>query len=76
MPICEPYIHVECDKCGEVSDGMDLTMLAGGGWDARNIKRRLERNGWRVTGGKAHGEETICPECVAIEAEKAAATQT
>lgn len=71
MPICEPYIHVECDKCGEVTDGFDLTPLAGGGWDDRNVKPKLKRWGWRVT-----GNETICTECVAIEAEKAEASST
>ncbi|HZO51358.1 MAG TPA: hypothetical protein VFB63_01510 [Bryobacteraceae bacterium] len=58
MPIGEAVIHVECDKCGEVTDPMDLTSLAGGGWDARNIKPRLKKDGWVI-----NGEETICPDC-------------
>lgn len=58
MTICEPYINVECDKCGEVTDGMELVMLARGGWDDRNIRPRLKRMGWTV-----EGEETTCPEC-------------
>lgn len=64
MGIGEPHIEVECDKCNEVSDPMGLTMLAGGGWDDRNIKPRITREGWRI-----EGNETICPECVAAEAE-------
>lgn len=58
MAIGEPIIHVECDKCGYVSDPYDLTMLAGGGWDARNLPRKLARDGWKV-----NGEEAICAEC-------------
>lgn len=58
MPIGEPMISVECDKCGEASDPMGLTMLAGGGWDDRNVRPRLKREGWLV-----EGNSTICPEC-------------
>lgn len=60
MPIGEAIVHVECDKCGEVTDAMDLTPLAGGGWDARNIPKRLKREGWHI---EADGK-TMCPECV------------
>jgi hypothetical protein len=59
MPIGEPFIQVECDKCEYVSDPYSLTMLAGGGWDARNLPRKLEREGWKV-----EGNVTTCPECV------------
>ena len=65
MPIQEPFIQAMCDKCEEVTDGMEMTSLAGGGWDARNIKKRLEREGWKID-----GETTICPECVAHDAAK------
>lgn len=59
MPIGDPVIHVECDKCGEVSDPMNLTALAqSGSWDERNIKPRLKRDGWTID-----GNTTICPEC-------------
>lgn len=64
MPIGEPHIEVECDRCEEVSDPMDLTMLAGArSWDMRNIVPRLKREGWYI-----NGEETVCPECMATEA--------
>lgn len=53
-------IYVECDKCEFVSDAIDLTLLAGGGWDARNVRRTLQRDGWIVEG---NGDETFCPEC-------------
>jgi hypothetical protein len=57
--IGEALIHAECDKCGYVTDPMNLTSLAGGGWDARNIPAKLKREGWKV-----EGDTTICPECV------------
>jgi hypothetical protein len=66
MPIGEAVVHVECDTCDEVSDAMELTSLAGGGWDARNIPARLRREGWRV-----EGKETICPNCVENEQKSA-----
>jgi hypothetical protein len=59
MGIGQAYVNVECDKCGELSDGMELTSLAGGGWDARNIANKLKRDGWTV---RDFGD-TICPEC-------------
>jgi hypothetical protein len=70
MPIGEAHIHVECDKCGEVTDAMDLTMLAGGGWDARNIPAKLRRWGWRTS-----GDATICSACVEAETEAANAVE-
>ncbi len=62
MGIGTALIHVECDKCGEVTDAMELTPTAGGGWDARYIPRRLTRLGWTVPVRGISGE-TICPEC-------------
>lgn len=62
MPIGEAIIHVECDRCDHCSDPMHLTMLAGGGWDARNIPKKLTSEGWQVDGAT-----TICPECVELE---------
>lgn len=63
MPIGEAHIHVECDKCGEVSDPYELTMLAGQpvGWDTRDLPRKLERDGWKIS-----GEETICSACASL----------
>lgn len=61
MPICEPYITAECDKCGEPTEDMEMTRLANGGWDARNIKLWLRRDGWLVD-----GDTTTCPECANV----------
>lgn len=60
MPVGEAHIHVECDKCDFVSDPYSLTMLAGGGWDARNLKTKLRNEGWKINDAT---NETICPEC-------------
>lgn len=65
MPIGEGLVHVECDKCDYVSDPMNMTSLAGGGYDTRDIPRKLESDGWRVD-----GKVTICPDCVEKEAER------
>lgn len=57
--INEPaYITASCDQCGVDTDPMELCSLAGGGWDARNVKDQLKRWGWVVV-----GERTICDEC-------------
>jgi hypothetical protein len=61
MGINEPTIKVECDKCGE-SDEYDLTMLAGGGWDDRNLKRKMERGGWVIV-----GPDAFCSNCAPEE---------
>ena len=66
MGICEPRIRVECDKCG-VSDEYEMTLLAGGAWDDRNLEKKLIRDKWFV-----NGEETICPECMEEEAQSSA----
>jgi len=54
----DAYITVTCDVCGESNEEVDLTALAGGGWDDRNVKRWLERYGWLVD-----GDRDICPDC-------------
>lgn len=57
MGICEPILKVECDKCGDSSE-YDLTMLAGGGWDDRNLKRQMDRDGWVIK-----GHDVFCSNC-------------
>lgn len=58
MPIGEPMVVVECDNCGQATDPIDITLLAGGVWDTRNVPSRLKRWGWTI-----EGEKTICEEC-------------
>lgn len=60
MSISDAYVRVECDSCGAV-DEIGLTALAGHGvWDERDVKRRIERMGWKETGEDAH----LCESCV------------
>jgi len=58
MALNEPHITAMCDKCNYETDPMEMTALVGNGWDARYIKKRLEREGWKID-----GETWICPEC-------------
>ena len=60
----KPRIPVVCDKCG-IDEWHEMTALAGGGWDTRELKRMLERGGWRVYDDGCCG----CPECVKEEQE-------
>ena len=54
----DPTISVTCDKCGDTFDELEMTSLAGGGWDARNIPAVMRGYGWKV-----NGDEHICDEC-------------
>lgn len=56
--ICEPRISVMCDVC-KYDDDFEMTALAGGGWDARNLPGVLKHTGWLV-GDDRH----VCPDCV------------
>ncbi len=55
----EPRITLFCDSCGDV-EAFDLTSLAGGGWDDRNVKDDAEWYGWEWTDIDHHR----CPGCV------------
>lgn len=59
----DPVVHVECDRCGEISDGLGLTLLAGPAWDMRNIDAAIKRMGWRIDGDDTH----VCDNCVEFE---------
>lgn len=63
MPLNDPFITAECDVCRIESEPMSLCALAGGGWDERYIKSRLEGQQWKVDGDK-----TICEECAESQA--------
>lgn len=58
MARSDAFITVECDSCG-YSDQYELCALAGGGWDERDIDRKLRRQGWEVKDGK-----DLCSDCV------------
>lgn len=59
MPLGDPIIHAECDKCGEISDPMRLTALARRGeYDERSVPGQLKKMEWQIDGDK-----TFCPDC-------------
>ena len=60
MPVNEPRTTVTCDTCGCELE-FDLTALAGGGWDDRNIRPKLVQWKWKV---ENDGDITTCPDCV------------
>jgi hypothetical protein len=59
MAINDPIITVSCDaeNCRSTEE-FDLTSLARGGWDQRNVIPQLKKRGWTVD-----GDRTICPDC-------------
>ena len=60
--ISDPYIQVECDRCGSVTDTYPMTLLASGCWDDRNLARKMARDGWEVRDG-----QHICLACIEEE---------
>ena len=54
--INDPTITASCDGCGDEEE-MELTPLAGGSWDDRNVKRTLEKRGWVFDGDKCYCED-------------------
>lgn len=55
----DPTISVTCDTCGTTFDDLEMTPLAGGGWDARNIPAMLKRYNWKVD-----GDTHTCDDCL------------
>lgn len=51
-------VMVICDECETYDEQVELTALAGGGWDERNVDGQLKRHGWRKD-----GDRDICPAC-------------
>ncbi len=51
---CDSRLSDDCEKEIEV----ELTELAGGGWDARNVPARLKKYKWTIV-----GDEHICEAC-------------
>lgn len=53
----EAYITVTCDHCN-YSENVELTSLAGGGWDERDVDSRLREGGW-----VKDGDQDLCETC-------------
>lgn len=51
------FIRVICDKC-EAETEIELTLLARGSYDGRNVSRELHLLGWATK-----GDEDICEMC-------------
>lgn len=62
----DAYIRVGCDRCPDAEIEINLTALAGGGYDERNVAQRLEMEEWVVRDGV-----DICYTCAAEEDEGA-----
>jgi len=54
----DALFKVECDICREIEE-VELTSLAGGGWDERNVDHALKRLKWL-----SKGEYDFCRDCV------------
>jgi hypothetical protein len=57
--INEPLITVTCDngECGYTAE-YEMTALAGGGWDDRYLKTKMQKDGWVLD-----GDLTYCDTC-------------
>jgi hypothetical protein len=53
MSKSDAYVLVRCDTCGEFEE-IELTAIAGGGWDERNVAAGVARLGWRDEGDNIH----------------------
>jgi hypothetical protein len=55
MSRTDAFIYVNCDGTGcDMCEEVQLTALAGGAWDERDVSRELERMGWVVAGSKEY----------------------
>lgn len=61
MSIGEPQILVYCDVCND-SEAFEMTPLVQRSWDARNLPKTMERQGWRKK-----GDQDVCPTCTENE---------
>lgn len=59
MSLNIPMISAECNKCGEISDEMEMLPMS---TFFTRIKRELENQSWTV-----NGDETICGDCFLID---------
>jgi hypothetical protein len=54
----QPCVLVSCDLCRDYEEEVELTTLARGAFDERNVDSQLEQLGWTIEAG-----EDICPVC-------------
>jgi len=47
--INDPTIYVDCDYCA-TGEEFNLTPLAKGAWDDRDLKKNLKKRGWIIDG--------------------------
>lgn len=60
MSRTDAFIYVSCDGRGcDIQEEVQLTALAGGSWDERNVEQELGRQGWVFVDGKE-----FCEQCV------------
>lgn len=52
--IGDPKIYVDCDYCGS-GEELDMTPLARGAWDDRDLEDTLTKLGWII-----QGDYTFC----------------
>jgi len=57
MTILDPTVRVMCDKCEEEEE-FEMTVLARGNFDMRDLDKSLLRMGWRIV-----GDQHFCPDC-------------
>ncbi len=55
--IGDPSVEITCDKCSH-NQGYSMTPLVRQSWDMRDLKKHLERDGWKVD-----GDTHICESC-------------
>lgn len=55
-----PKVWVTCDECLSMEE-FDMTPLARGAWDMRDLVRSMQRAGWRA---ESLDGPHVCPSCV------------
>jgi hypothetical protein len=56
MSLSDAYIDVTCDGCHSIEQ-IQLTAMARGGWDERDLKYKLEDISWIIVGDLHYCEE-------------------
>ena len=56
------FVTLTCDKCNHNED-FEMTALARGSYDTRDVRRRAEREGWIWQSDDSH----VCESCIPDE---------